>query len=604
MNNSLLYKYLEEKYRDESSKNKVLYHKQYEKDITVSDLYLLVYNYIDIYKKNRNIDNYILVQNDIDSIARLIALLELGYSPILLNGDDFYIKNTIHPRMITGAMIDNGEAMDKHEIIGIDHEKLNKKLEEIKNSKIINTPGVGKIGIFSSGTLSEPKLIYLDEGKIIDNIQKSKNIFHYRNIYNPLPLNSISGLFTNVFLPICSNYVEANIIEQFDSDVAIECTDLFLPRNYRELFLKYDKGKIRRVYIFGETNSKETIEYLNNNLTFDKIAYINVYGLTEMGGLVSEYDITNAKQLFIYDYDIEKDMIIYSYDKIHFYKNEKDNISELTDEEINEINKDSFFNVLPCGTSDDVIKIDNTNIGEGHINNYKTGDIFISLDNKIYILGRKDDLKNHTSLPYLDNKVTNLIGYKCTTFIQDDDIYLAVKYNLDKDESSDNTFFFRRLIKKSKELEKKIKSNFPMIKDVLFIPNELYPLSNNLKKAKRKDFNKLLEYYEKIRYRLNNYDECLTNYFKKMCSYYLDFIPSFTLDSRKNIIIPYDQINEEQLIKLLEPLRIIGILKKDDIKSYKIYYCDSYFFGIKDTVTYTDEKIKQYQELSKHHLFI
>jgi hypothetical protein len=600
MNNSLLYKYLEEKYNDESLRNKVLYHKEYEKDITVSDLYLLVNQYIKDYKNNQGINDYLLVQNDIDTIARLIALLELGYSPILLNGDIYYIKKTIHQRMITSKMIESGAARDKYEIIGIDHEKLDHKLEEIKNGKIINTPGKGKIGIFSSGTLSEPKLVYLDEETIINNIKKSK-IKEHRSIYNHLPLSSISGLFTNIFLPICNNNVDANLIERVNYFDAPNCTDLFLPRNYRELMKTIKNENVQRVFIFGETNGMDVINYLKPS-NDRKISFINVYGSTEAGGLVSEYDITNAQEIFIYEYDLEKDLVIYSYDKIHFYLKDKNNIKEINKDDIKNIN--NYISLLPCGTNESDIKIDNNNIGEGIINDYHTGDIFILIDNKLYILGRKADLIDNTSLSYLDNETTNLLNKKCTAFTKDNEIYLAVKYDLKYEEYRDKNGYFRRLIKIKDILTKKIKDKYPMIKEVLFIPNELFPLSNTLKKSKRKDFNSLLDYYDKIRYRLDNYEEVLTNYIKKMCSYYLDFVPQFTLNDEYSIVIPFNQINEKQLIKLLEPLRVIAIEKKDDIKSYIIYYNDSYFFGIEDRVKYTEKRLKEYEELVDHNLFL
>ena len=607
MSNSLLYQYLKEKNDNKFIKNNIIYNDNGRK-ITINDFYRLVNNHIKEIKRHKYkyINNpYFLTQNNIDTIAKFIAYLECGISPILLDGSDYYIKKTIRKQVIDTEMILSGESRDKEEIVGINKETLDKKKLEIQMSDIVGTPGKGKIGIFTSGSVGEPKLVYIDEELIINNVKKSKNNNRYRKIYNSMPFNSVSGLFTNIFLPICAPLCEACLVDKFDLDDALSATDIFLPRNYQEIIHEIDHGNIEKVFMFGETNSIEVTNFLKDHLMVRRpIDFINVYGSTELGGLVSEHSINEKDEVTIYDYDIDKDIVIYSYDNQTFYKKEKNTITILDKDNIRNLNNNFHFKVIPCGTINDDILINNYNIDEGIMNNYETGDIFVNINNKIYVLGRKNDLINHTSLSYIDTKTTDLIGRKCTSFSKGNDIYLAVKYDLTDKESPDHTTFFRNLRYRAPRIVNKIYEEFPIIKDVFFIIDEDFPLRSKLKKVKRKELVDYLDKYSTINHRLSNYEAILTDYIEKTCMNYIGFIPKFTLSNWHDIIIPYDEINEEQLINLLGPLRIVAIEKQDDKKQYYICYDDSYFFGRKDQIDYTNDRLNEYRVLSKYGLFI
>lgn len=607
MNNSLLYHYLKEKNDDKFLRNNIIYNDNGKK-VTISELYQLVNKHIKEIKRHRYkyVNNpYFLTQNNIDTIAKFIAYLECGISPILLDGSDYYIKKTIRQQVIDTEMILSGEARDREEIVGIKKEELDKKKLEIQMSDTVGCSGKGKIGIFTSGSISDPKLVYIDEELIINNVKKSKNNNRYRKIYNAMPFNSVSGLFTNIFLPICAPLCEVCLTDKFDLDDALSSTDVFLPRNYQEIIYEIDHGNIEKVFMFGETNSIEVTNFLKDRLRVRRdIEFINVYGSTELGGLVSECTIDKKDEVTIYDYDIDKDIVIYSYDNETFYKKEKETTIELNKDNIRKLNNNFHFKVIPCGTIDDNIIINNHNIGEGVINNYETGDIFVNINNKIYVLGRKKDLINHTSLSYIDNKTTDLIGRKCTSFSKGNDIYLAIKYDLADKESHDHTTFFRNLRYKAPKIIDTIYGEFPIIKDVFFITDEDYPLSSKLKKVRRKDLVECLDKYSTINHRLSNYEAILRDYIEKTCMNYIGFIPKFTLSNWYDIIIPFEEINEEQLINLLGPLRIVAIDKQDEKKQYYICYDDSYFFGRKDQIDYNNDKLNEYRELSKYGLFI
>ncbi len=608
MNNSILFQYLLERYNDESLRSKTIYI-QNDKEITVSDLYQLVLKYIDEYKSNKPENPYfLLVLNDIDSVAKIIALLECGITPILINGYDYYIKKNIGERKYDKNNKEIG-ILKKEVITTVNHVKFDKKKRDVKKGIIVGEPGVGKIGICTSGTLGDPKLIYIPEKRMVENTKKSKNNNPNRKIYNHLTMSSVSSLFTNVFLPICSKSCQARLTNKFEIMELNKYTDVILPRNYRELLTFIEKGNIENIYLFGEANNKDAINFIKNRIIIKDpelrkigISFINAYGSTELGGLVSEYDIKNENEITIYDYDIDKDMVVFSYDDTIYLKKEKDKVDFLSDDEIQKINNGFRFRLLPCGTTDDSIKIKNINIGEGLIGDYHTGDIFITMDHKLYVLGRESDLVNHTSLSYLDNRLSEILGRKCTAFVKDDDIYIAVKFDLSNE--VDQTCQFRYLTEIYKEIEDAIYDRYPKVKDVLIIPDKLFPLSSTLKKSKRKDLDSFIDYNNRIKYRLENFNEIFVDYFEKTCMNYIDRIPSYSINEERSIVIPCKEINEEELVELLAPLRIVAIEKKRQLGSYILYFDDSYFFELDDKADYTPMTLKQYRELAKKHVFL
>lgn len=607
MSNSLLYQYLKEKNDNPFLRNNIIYTEGNNK-ITVSELYQIVNEIMEEIKANEyeiSKNPYLLAHNSIYSIALFIAYLECGItSPILIDANDYIITKKNRPRTINTEMILSGESAGYEEIVGYDEEKLKEKIEEIKASNIVGEPGKGKIGIFTSGSVSEPKLVYIDEKTIIDNVKKSKNNNRYRNIYNAMPFNSVSGLFTNIFLPICAPLCEATLDVSFNIDKAKLATDVFLPRNFREIINTIDYGNIEKIFMFGETNSIEATNFLKEKMDFDNnITYVNVYGSTELGGLVSEHDIDIKDEVSIYDYDIEKDIIIYSFDNKTYYKKEKDIISILNEDEIKTMDNNLLLKAIPCGTIEDNICINNHNIGEGIINDYHTGDIFVIIENKIYVLGRKKDLISHTTLSYIDNKITDLIGRKSTAFKDGDDIYLAIKYDLSSKEATYSTTYFRSLALKAPSIIHKIRTQFPMIKEIFFVTNENFPISGKLMKSNRKQLLSHIDDYRRTNYRLAHLVDILMEHIKTTFMNNLGFIPGFSLNSFLDIRIKYGQITDNDLIKVLTPLRVFYIEKDDENQEYYICFDDSFLFERKDTINYTDEQLQEYHELAQYNLF-
>ena len=85
---------------------------------------------------------------------------------------------------------------------------------------------------------------------------------------------------------------------------------------------------------------------------------------------------------------------------------------------------------------------------------------------------------------------------------------------------------------------------------------------------------------------------------------YIDRIPVYLINGERSIVIPYKEIKEEELVELIAPLRIIAIEKKPKLRSYMLYFDDSYFFELEDKANYAPMTLKSYRELAKNHVFI
>ena len=603
--NSILYKHLYNKAHNEETKNRQIYHCQISNN---ADILLNMVNSFILFFKHNPIRNkvYLLVRNEIHSIAILIALLELNYSPILIDYNTYDKKSK---RKTTDSIyFKNGVIgfFDKEEL---DEEKLNIDIKKMKDRKVVNEPKQRTIGLLTSGSVSEPKLVYLTEEAIANNVKSSKFINYERRIYNPINISSISGLFTNVFFPIIGSNTRSTLSSDYHMHIMINYTDIYLNRDIQKIFegtTRIEVGAIKRFFVFGESVTKDTLDFLHKIDVLD-FQVVNVYGSTELAGLAYECEEKDMQEIFIYKYDIDNDSVTYSFDKIHFYKREKNNVHELSKEEIASINKDNCISFLPCGIKDNRITINNHNIGEAIINGYDTGDIFLIINNKLYALGRRQDLIMSTSLSYLDNLYTNKTNRKCTVIPHNNELYLAVRYPLDYNKvytGNDHTTYFRRFINEEKKIRETVQETNTQIKDILFLPDEKFPISKSLNKSRRNEFDDQFKYYQTINYRLEHFDEVLNDFIKKVFMEKLHYIPEYEFDKDKNIVIPFDQIDEPKLVELINDLNIVAIERHEYERKYYIYYDDGYFFFVNRKYLYSEAKIDEYKALAKINLFI
>ena len=582
-----------------------------------SELYQLVLDKIKHLKDNPHPDKtpYLMVINDAKSVANIIAYLYLGYSPILINAYNLFDKNKLGENYI----IDQGNYLRENNIASnyiafpLDLNKLDKIINKSKNSIVINEPGEGKIGIFSSGTLGNPKTIFIDEKDIINNVLKSKYNNRSRIIYNTTPISGISGLFTNVFMPLVIDDCEVYLRNSFNFNEAVNCTDVYLPRNYQELLpeLELPKDiKIEKIFVFGEFNNYDLINNIRNVIPLKKNVFVHVYGCTECGGLVSEYEEKDFDELHVYYYSYENDFIIFSYNDEVFFKSVRGEISEISKETFKNYFDYKYPKLIPCGlVSEKNMHIANKTIGECIIGNHHTGDIAITLEDKIYILGRQNQLEKNHHVGCFDQELSVAADNRlCSTFTDENNkLCVAIKYPLDYDkdyEGNDKTSYFRRLIPIAKELDKKIRDRFKKnsIGDIIFVTDDKYQLSGGLKKTVRSSFEKLLDEGREINYRLEHFDEVLVKHINNVCKEKLGYIPEYHLDENKNIIFAKKTINLFNISNMLNELSIVLINEDDD--NYIVYYDDAFFFDENKGKSYNKEELYTNQNLAIYDLLI
>lgn len=574
--------------------------------VTHSTFYKLVLKKIDEYKqKNLEPTPYLMVHNTYESIAELVALLELGYSPILINAYDHMHKafREMHLNDQDKIVIEK-KIEDYYEHIPYIHDKLEKTINDIQNSFIINSPKEGSIGIFSSGSTGNPKIIFVPEEKIINNILSSKYANENRSLYNTSSVSNVSGLVTNVFMPFVLDRAICHLSDSFSFKEALNCSDIYLPRNFIDsLPDNYENvyNRIKRIFILGGVNNLDIVRTVRDKINLGKNVFVNVYGCTECGGLISEFEEKDFDELTINHFDIKNDSIIYAYrypnGKVEggsLYKDSKSLLHNIGDVK-GLVRRD--IKVIPCGRlSENKIKIDGINIGECIVDGYHTGDIGVVFNDKIYILGRKEALEKQQIAGVRDASVSASAGYTCSTITNEyGNLCIVVKYTI-SDNKDDNTLYFRNLITKSKEIKDKIIRDHNLY-DIVFLTDDKFVESPGLKKPITSSIEIYLNYCRKLNNILNNFDSYLSEHVNTVCEEKLGYIPKWTY-TKDFIIFNKNDINLEQIVDLFNDLHVILVEEKDN--HYYIYYDDKYFFDPNLGRKYSNEDLLKYKESVKN----
>lgn len=573
--------------------------------ITYSKFYRLVSERIDEYKEKNLIPApYLMVYNTYESIAELVAQLELGYSPILINGHE-YMNKTFKEMHLDDQdeIVKEKRIDDYYEHIPYIYDKLQKTMNDIQKSLIINDHKEGSIGILSSGSTGNPKIIYVPEEKIVNNILSSKFSNEKRNIYNTSSVSNISGLVTNVFMPFVLDNTTCHLSDSFSFREALNCTDIYLPRNFIDsLPDNYSNvaNKIKRIFILGGVNNMDIVRTVRNKINLGENVFVNVYGCTECGGLISEFEEKDFDQLTINHFDIKNDSVIYAYrypdGKVEggtLYKEGKSLLHDIGEVK-GLVRKD--IKVIPCGRlSENKIKIDGINIGECIVDGYHTGDIGVVFNDKIYILGRKEALEKQQIDGIRDASISASAGYTCSTITNEyGNLCVVVKYNIN-DDKEDNTLYFRNLITKSKEIKDRITRDHKLY-DVVFLTDDKFVESSGLKKPITSSIEIYLDYCRKLNNILNDFDSYLSEHVNTVCEEKLGYIPKWTY-TKEFIIFDKNEINLEQIVDLFNDLGVVLVEEKDD--HYYIYYDDRYFFDPKLSRKYSDKDLLKYKECIK-----
>lgn len=585
-------------------------HYFHDGDISFERLYKLVQEKIEKYKE-KELDKtpYLMVFNDVNSIANVIALLSLGYSPILIDGFEYldnyhnnndYIIDQYH-------YFDNNNILCDYVTIPFMIDKFNSTFNNVKNSKLIHKPRVGNVGIFSSGSEGNPKIVFVNENDIIKNILKSKFNNRHRSVYNTTSISNISGLTTNLFMPIVLDDCDASLTNRFSFENATSHTDVYVPRNYQELLPKEkitEDVKIEKMFIFGGVNNLGLINNIRDKIELGDNVFVSVYGCTECGGLVSEMEEKDFDELSIYKMSIEGDSILYSFghpdhgkETAIMCEGEKRTIIR---EDVVGVDRNGC-KTIPCGfLSERNIEIDGKTIGEVIIGDFHTGDIGVVVYDKIYILGRKSQLRKNSKIGGYDPNMTAETGLTCTTFSNKaGQLCVAVKYTL-HDNNSDGTLFFRKLIELKSEIEKKLRSKY-YLGEIIFLIDKQFSVSDGLKKPLITSIEKNLEEGKELNAKLMSFDVILHNHVYKVCKEKLGFVPTFKLKDNY-IVFKKKEISLVDIAQLLNDLSIVLIDETEN--DYYIYFDDRYYFDSNEGRKYSIDEEIMYEKYAESNLLI
>lgn len=618
--NSILYKLLSNKAHSDKLNKEYVYHMLDDIDtikFTYLDLYNLVNRYLNVFKKMNLINKkkFIIVDNSIDSIAIFIALLETKAIPILINKEtilsslrhegkdndilidevfknymyDYYLVDDLHPAVKKSTMM----IKIKEYIDNLVKEDITKEFINDKNYFYLCTSG-------TTDGISKPVL--LNEKDLINKVFNDfKGCYNY-NYYGYTTIASISGMIFNVILPIVLNnkiyfhgrYFYTSSLENIFNDLErYKINHLVLPRDIYKYFpnskSNLDLSHLKKIYLSGEVNDLKIIKDMRSLFNIPANVFCNLYGSTENNGVISICKEQEIKPLYVSNISFFSNKLIYTFDKVNFYEITYDK-GKMRKRKINMIYKEEdFYEILPVSSKKvcklELINIDNKFYKELVIKGINNGDIGFTLNQKLYILGRRKDLQkvndNYYFIPLIERMFSNATGYKASCILNEESskFLIFIDYKID-DLKGDN---FKRLLPLAKKCYSLIEKNKDIFKveGLMFIPSNIFPRSKAMKKVRKQDLLKFSRNLDEFNYNVNNYQEAL---YKKIKGYIYELTNSnidFILEERK-VIFSKKDLSFSTIAWLLKYCGFMSYNETED--SFIIEIDDLCFFNIRPLI--------------------
>ena len=609
-----IYDLLKEKANDIQFKDKLLYYDlEINRSYTFSDVYNLVNKYIDIFSKLdiKGKKKYLIVDNSVDSVALFIALLKCGVIPILINKDDLdtrgeniteyfnNIDNYDYEELFNNLKYDYIIANDantfdnpKEELVQITNyiDRIEKRENDDCDFYICTSGVTNGIG----------KLIPLKDKELIE---RSLNCDRDYSILTTISISAISGIIYNVYRPIINNiknYMSYNLYNTKDKTKNLKniayhhINRVLLPLNVIDLLddelKKLDFSSLDRLYLTGGINNYETIDKLKEYLpNLDINAISNMYGRTENYGMICSSRGNNIKSLYINVLETNLNEMVYTFDKKHFYKYYvKDNKKII--EEVDRVYDDNCYaNYL--SVSDNVldnIKIDDDGIfGEIIVDDNKTGDLGLYLNNQLFVLGRYNDLVTIDDNKYLlsmyEQLFSNITGLKTAAVLDEktNKIFVVVDYKID--ELSSNNF--KQMIPLAKKCNEIIDKYHLKVEYPLFVPSKLFPRNKLMFKTNKKEITKLIENKDDFQDYINDYNNSFVKVIKNhILSEYKKTVNVIYQDNE--FIFNKKEITFDELQKL-ERYKVGYTHFREDDNNYYFMIDDCALFNILPDINYS-----------------
>lgn len=636
-----LYELLLEKALSEKFKNKEVYFNIDETapySYTYLEILNLVKRYIDIFDgiEMKNQKKYVIVDNSMDSIAIFIALLYYKAIPVLLNkkdvaGDIFDDKdrefNINYREEIKNYPYDYIIANDNETFISKEAElvKIRNYIDSISSTNEVNeeSNSDSKFYICTSGTTGgTPKIVLIREKELIDKVIKDFNDTYGYSYYSYNSIASISGIVFNVVLPLAldnkiyfytNEHLHSGFKYLFDDISKFEINHLMLPRNILDYIpdtkSNLNFNSLKKIYLGGEINHLQHINKIRDIYpNIPKNIFVNSYGSTETYGKICECGEQEMIPLYINRLSLMENKVIYTYDKENIYAiSDKNNVPQKLDIHYDDM---IFMEVLPVSSNyhDNIeVKPITFLLGEIIVNKVKTGDIGFYFNNKLYLLGRKNDIvdvnERLTFLPSIEEMFSNIIGYKTVAVKSDIDnkILLIVNYKLDR-YATDNFKKIIPIVKKCHELIEKV-TDIP-IAGPIFVESNNFPKNSLLKKTRKTELNNFSKLLPDFNYNIHSYEKSLA----EIISDYLKKITNKDINVKiLNGFVTLDKgsVSIYNIIDLLYYISYTDFSETSDYFSFRID--DSILFNVLNGREFKFETIKyikkQYVNLKEFNLY-
>ena len=600
---------------------------------TISDLYELVNKCIKHFKKI-NLTNQIcfqIVNTSFEDIVTMIALLETGNKPILVNSDMLYdLYNSTktdfdssfkYPIIPSVNINEDGNISIPQkcllDIRPVDKEipRYNVDLKQIGNilQGNFNLSGLDNhnfdFALLTSGTTGQGKIFKIKENELISKTMNQYDMDKEETFIIQNPISAISGLLFSMYIPIIGNkksvYV-GNVLFTPTEKLG-KHLNIILPGNYSYDNTNANKNKpllsdedgdnivplIDQITILGDRTNNSVIEVLHSALYNLPISKVFIYyGRTENMGLVSKINEKDMIPVYIYCHSLSKNKIIYSYNKKDVYEIEYINGKVITKRSDIKYNTVSFYEVLPIAVVNNPkenININSNIFGEIIADDKSTSDYGFKLDNRIYYLCRSNELlyKKNNDYCFVSafgiknlSSSFNLKNIKDVILCVNNDkvcAYISCETNQFKcDNYRKNNITFYNLLME-------INSFGIKIDEYNLIDSEKVPYGREIGKLKR---GQLAKYRSIINQTCINSDDKYINIVKSIISKELNRPINTSLEN-DYFIFSKSEFEDEDMAKILTLFRVFDY--KDDSKNYYLVINDDFLFAKESGLSITDE---------------
>ncbi len=468
-------------------------------EYTYSNLLDRIKELLNIFENNNLKGKRVLInaQNNIETIALIISLLKLNCQIFLTN--DLSKINVMDYDLCLNST---------HEHLWYDNYFSPNIPRKISGLERNHDSG---IGVFTSGSTGTPKEVFFTEKELISKF--SGNVCDGKDkYYTPTDVSSISGLIRNLIKPILlehrtylrSGYFteKTEFIDKFYKDIYDnKITHIYGIKNIFDDIPKYIKDNfdfsyVKELILSGEIYHVKHIEQILSSLkNIDVSSLKHLYGSTEACGTVSYTTGNELEPIYISESYLKNNIIVFTRNKKDFYM--------LVNDEVKIIecyyDEDDFVDILPIDINEKIKFESDKNMCLSNINLFydnkwnETGDVGIRLNNKFYILGRKNDIIKINDKIYIlsliENHLKKITDCPISAFEKNNSLAICICI----DENINNPNYYKEKCKELYEIKKSMLVNYGENIDIHIMDKRAYPKAKSSNKVLRKEIIKILD---------------------------------------------------------------------------------------------------------------